>query len=47
MQNLTREEIIKLSELLYRFQIMVEGDDIHNEPKQIGAVVKVIDNYLK
>lgn len=46
--KLTREEIIKMSELLYRFKIMVEkelGDDYDCE--QIQSTIDIIDNYLK
>jgi len=47
IKELTREEMIELSSLLFRFQMMVEGDDIYKPQKQIGQVVKRIDNYLK
>lgn len=46
-EELTPEELIQLVSLLYRFQLMVEGDDIYNDPEAIGKVVKILDNYMK
>ena len=46
LKELSAEELIELSELLYRFKVMIDGEE-DSLDTPLEKAINILDNYMK